>query len=186
MSPRRHSPASNCHPPPFTAWPTAAGRRTQAGSSATRPGLWGASPAASPPGEGANGTARVAWLGPGSTVGWGCWRRCRRASSPTHVTPRKHQHGSFPKSLLFLRLKHLATAWAAEPRRLFRALVPSSVLQRAERRVTGVLTAPTLREERSWGSFLTQAHQVSCAPHPQLLLCSEEKMLHRNCTNPHF
>lgn len=31
-----------------------------------------------------------------------------------------------------------------------------------------------------------ELNQVSCAPHPQFLLCSEEQILHRNCTKPQF
>lgn len=58
-------------------------------------------PSYSPPGH-------MAWLEPSGTVIWGSQKGPWRGSSPIHVTPWKYQHGGFPKSLLFLRLKHLS------------------------------------------------------------------------------
>lgn len=184
MSLQWHSTASNFHPRPFTAWRTAARRGGGRKTVALPCALGYGKPPQLPRHLGRGKMVRVAWLDPSGTVGWGCWKRCRRTSSPPHATPWKHQHRGFPKSLPFLRLKHLPTLGLLSPEGSSgRWCLPVSFKGLSRGSLVAWKYPPV---GRSWGSFLTQAHQVSCAPHPQLLLCSKEQMLHRNCTKTHL
>lgn len=94
------SPSPCYHLPLFTAWCTATGWQMWLCHTPWAAGSWMDTPA----------TQHLdRWHGwsPVGLLNWGSQEGPSRGSSPIHVTPWKHQHGGFPKSPLFLQLKHL-------------------------------------------------------------------------------